>query len=105
MKKVLKRIKMQENDVNYIQALYEDYRAKQDLITMIFELHKFDETDTILCSVPFKSYEKQFAMAKVAYDEGMKIIQEKYITEEYQNSTYQFEINFNEKEMEITTIQ
>ena len=44
-KKIVKTITLEEDIINYVQSIYEDYRAKQDLITMIFELHKNDEDD------------------------------------------------------------
>ena len=59
-KKIVKTITLEEDIINYVQSIYEDYRAKQDLITMIFELHKNDEDDSIIESKPFISYEKKF---------------------------------------------
>ena len=77
MKNYFKQIKLNEDVVDYVQAAFEDYKAKQDLITMIFELHKYDEDYSIIESEPFKYYEKCFMKAKVKYDTIMKEIQEK----------------------------
>ena len=100
-KKIVKTITLEEDVINYIQSIYEDYRAKQDLITMIFELHKNDEDDSIIKSKPFISYEKKFMKVKIAYDTCMKEIQKKYIPDEYKNDNYRFEINFENRKLEI----
>ena len=86
MKNYFKQIKLNEDVVDYVQAAFEDYQAKQDLITMIFELHKHDEDGSVVESAPFKSYEKQFMEAKIKYDTMMSTIQKTYIPKEYQMS-------------------
>ena len=100
-KKIVKTITLEEDIINYVQSIYEDYRAKQDLITMIFELHKNDEDDSIIESKPFISYEKKFMKVKIEYDTIMKEIQKKYIPDEYKNDNYRFEINFENRRLEI----
>lgn len=100
-KKIVKTITLEEDIINYVQSIYEDYRAKQDLITMIFELHKNDEDDSIIESKPFISYEKKFMKVKIEYDTIMKEIQKKYIPDDYKKDNYRFEINFENKRLEI----
>ena len=101
MKEIIKTIPLNDETLNYVQAAFEDYKAKQDLITMIFELHKYDEDYSIIESEPFKYYEKCFMKAKVKYDTIMKEIQEKYIPNEYKAEKYRFEIDFENKELGI----
>lgn len=98
---ILKKISMDKSIVEMLQAYYEDYRAKQDLLTMIFELHKHDEDGSVVESAPFKSYEKQFMEAKIKYDTMMSTIQKTYIPKEYQKDIYRFEVNFDESVVEI----
>ena len=38
---------------------------------------------------------------KIAYDTCMKEIQKKYIPDEYKNDNYRFEINFENRRLEI----
>lgn len=101
MKDYIKVLSLEKEIVDYVQAAFEDYKAKQDLITMMFELHKFDEDDSIIESVPFKAYEKKFMKAKVQYDTIMKEIQEKYIPQEYRKDGNRFEIDFEEENIKI----
>ena len=55
--KIVTKIPVNSEVIEMIQALYEDYRAKQDLLTMIFELHKTDEDGAVIDSKPFETYE------------------------------------------------
>lgn len=100
-KKIIEIIPVEEKIINYVQSIYEDYRAKQDLLTMIFEIHKNDEDDSIIDSKPFNSYEKKFMKVKIAYDAIMKELQEKYIPDKYKEGNYRFEVNFEDKVLEI----
>ena len=100
-KKNIDKISVEKDVINYLQSVYEDYRAKQDLITMIFEIHKNDEDDSIIDSKPFISYEKKFMKIKIEYDAIMKELQEKYIPEEYKKGNYRFEVNFEDGVLEI----
>lgn len=101
MRKDVLTIELKQDMVDLIQAYYEDYRAKQDLITMIFELHKYDEDDSIINSVPFKGYEKKFVEAKVKYDTAMTEVRNNLIPQEYNSERYQFEIDFDTREIRI----
>ena len=101
MKKIIASFPIDLEILDYIQAAYEDYRAKQDLLTMMFEIHKYDEDDSIIDSIPFQSYEKKFMKAKIKYDTIMKEVQTKYIPEEFKRDGYRFEINFEDKVIEI----
>lgn len=100
MKKIT-TLKIDERLLDMVQALFEDYRAKQDIITMLFELHKFDEEATLLNSVSFKAYEGQFREAKIAYDTCMEELRANCIPKEYQEEKYKFEVNFGEKCVDI----
>lgn len=99
--KVIEKIEVKQEIIEMIQALYEDYRAKQDLLTMLFELHKTDEDDTLINSKNFEGYEKKFMKAKIAYDTAMKEIQAEYIPEHYKKTKYQFEVNFVDNTLDI----
>lgn len=99
--KVIDKIEVEPSIIEMIQALYEDYRAKQDLLTMLFEIHKADEDSSVIESKPFETYEKKFMKTKIKYDTAMKELQKKYIPEKYQNSSYRFEVNFEENVLEI----
>ena len=58
--RTIEKIKVNHEAIEIVQALYEDYRAKQDLLTMIFELHKNDTDGSVIDSKPFETYEKKF---------------------------------------------
>lgn len=100
-KNIVKTIPLEEETLNYIQALFEDYNAKRDLITMMFELHKFDDDYSIITSTPFKAYEKEFAKSKIMYDTAMQEIQERLIPDEFKSEKYNFEVKFDEQEIQI----
>lgn len=100
-KEIVEKIPVSKDIIDYLQSVYEDYKAKQDLITMIFEIHKNDEDDTIIDSKPFSSYEKKFMKIKIEYDTIMKELQENYIPEKYKKGNYRFEVNFGDGVLEI----
>lgn len=91
-----------EGVVEQLQSYYEDYRAKQDLIMMLFEMHKNDTDAVIIESKPFLAYEKKFAEAKVYYDTMMEEIRNNYVPKEYQKAQYNFGVNFETNEIEIS---
>lgn len=99
--KVIKKIDVGQGVIEMIQGLYEDYRAKQDLLTMLFELHKLDEDETLINSKNFEGYEKKFMKAKIAYDTAMKELQQTFIPEEFKQPKYQFEVNFIDNTLDI----
>lgn len=101
MREILEKVKVEPKIIEYIQKTYETYRAKQDLLTMIFDLHKEDSTGAIIVSEPFKAYEREFAIAKMEYDTAMKELQKDYIPEKYATSEYTFEVNFQEECLDI----
>lgn len=101
MKEIIKTIPLNDETLNYVQAAFEDYKAKQDLITMIFEIHKYDEDDSVIESKPFASYEKKFMKAKIKYDTIMKELQENYIPEEFKKDGNRFEVEFEDKVINI----
>lgn len=99
--KEITRVECDKNLIEMVQAKFEDYKAKQDILTMLFELHKYDEDNTLIDSLPFKAYEKQFMESKIAYDQVMKIIQETIIPEEYKKDGYRFELDFEQDNIKI----
>ena len=99
--KIVTKIPVNSEVIEMIQALYEDYRAKQDLLTMIFELHKTDEDGAVIDSKPFETYEKKSMKAKIKYDTAMKTLQENYVPEDYRKSNYRFEVNFEDNTVDI----
>lgn len=104
MNTIIKKVKVEKNIVEYVQAAYEDYRAKQDLLAIMFDIHKFDQDDSLVKSVPFKAYEKEFAASKVKYDYIMETVKDKYIPEEYKKESYRFEVNFEDNTLDISEI-
>lgn len=100
-KNVAKKIKLDSTEIARIAAIYEDYIAKKDIITTLFEIHKFDTDDAILNSAPFKSFYKRFTTAKQAYDTLMEEIRQTYIPVENQTSNFNFEVLFQTEEIAI----
>ena len=99
--KEVTRINCKKDIMDLAQARFEDYKAKQDLLTSLFEIHKYDEDDKLIESLPFKAYEKQFLETKIAYDQIMKIIQETIIPEKYKRDGYRFELDFEQGNIKI----
>ena len=99
--RTIEKIKVNHEAIEMVQALYEDYRAKQDLLTMIFELHKNDTDSSVIDSKPFETYEKKFMKTKIKYDAAMKELQENYIPDQYKKGEYTFEVNFEEDTLDI----
>lgn len=89
--------KINEDKLNYCERLYLEYACKKDIITSMFELHKFDNDASVLESIPFKHYEDEFAKAKIAYDIMMKDINDTIVPEEYKKESNRFEIDFQDK--------
>ena len=100
-KNVIEKVKVEHDVIEYVQALYEDYSAKADLITMIFEMHKNDDDDAVISSKPFETYEKKFMKAKIKYDQAMKELQENHVPEKYQVGSLRFEVNFEDDTLDI----
>lgn len=100
--KIEKSIKVESSIIEMIQAIYEDYSAKSDLLTSMFEIHKFDDDGSFIQSKPFKAYEKEFAKAKLQYETTMSELRDKYIPDNYKNSQYKFEVNFENNTIDIS---
>lgn len=98
------KISLEEDTINMIRKYFEEYKARQDLITMLFELHKFDEDSALLDSKPFLAYEKKFAESKVAYDTMMEEIRNTFIPIEYQTDRHNFTVDFNDNCIYITSM-
>ena len=102
--KEIKVIKMNENDVDLLNAAFQEYIAKKDIITSVLEIHAGDDDYSVVKSQAFTHYEKEFAKAKVYYDEMMKAMQEKYGPEDLQKSGFRWEVNFDEHKMIVSEI-
>lgn len=98
------RIKVSEEDMNYLESAFVDYKSKQDIINFVFENHKFDDDDTVVHGKPFKAYEHQFAEAKFKCELVMNEIQEKYLPEDLRKENYRWEADFITKELVVTEI-
>lgn len=102
MEKKVIEIKVEKEMAETLEALFYDYRAKQDIINSVFDLHKYDDDALVVSSVPFKAYEKAFAEAKVKYDEAMDIIQDTYIPQELRDAGCRWEMDFSENKLIVT---
>lgn len=101
MKKIVAKIEMKKDFIELLESYYEDYRAKQDLLVTMFDIHKNDDDDSFISSKPFLGYEKRFMESKIKYDTLMREIRENYIEEKWATSKYNFEVNFEENLIEI----
>ena len=88
--------------IEVLESLYYDYRAKQDIINSVFDLHKYDDDTLVVESAPFKAYEKAFADAKVKYDNAMLEVQNIFIPGDLQERGCKWEVNFDEKKIIVT---
>lgn len=104
MRNLLTEVKMKEEVIDKLEALYTEYRAKQDIINYIFDLHKFDEDDSIIKSSPFRSYEKEFTEIKVKYDEAMKMVSDEIVPKQYRDIGCTWEVDFNENLLKIYSL-
>ncbi len=102
MGKEVIEIKANHEILEYLEALYTEYRAKQDIIQSILDLHKFDEDASVINSVPFKAYEKEFGIGKVKYDKAMDEIRDQYIPKELQDAGCRFEVDFENDLIRVT---
>lgn len=100
--KEIKTVKMTAADVDLLNAAFQEYVAKKDILTSVLDVHANDEDYAVVTSPAFAYYEKEFGKAKVYYDEMMKAMQEKYVPEELQKSGYRWEVKFDEGEMIIS---
>lgn len=104
MEKKETRIKVAEEEMNYLESVFVDYKSKQDIINFIFENHKFDDDDSVIHGKPFKTYERQFAEAKFKCELVMGEIQDKYIPDSLKKENYKWEADFTNKELIVTEI-
>lgn len=104
MNKEIIEIKAEREVLEYLEALYTEYRAKQDIINSVFELRKFDEDAVVIGSTPFKVYEKEFGAAKIKYDKAMDEIRDKYIPQELQEAGCRFEVDFENDVIKVTPL-
>ena len=58
--KEIARIECSKEVLDLAQAKFEDYRAKQDLLTALFEIHKYDEDDLVIKKVIGKNSEGKY---------------------------------------------
>lgn len=104
MEKKSVEIKVDKGMLETLEALFYDYRAKQDIINSVFDLHKFDQDALVVSSVPFKAYEKAFAEAKVKYDEAMDAIRDTCIPQELRDAGCRWEVDFDHSRLIVTPV-
>lgn len=99
---MLKDIALNKETIDYIQSLFLDYKAKQDILNSVFEGHKYDTDSSVIESVPFKHYEKEFAKAKFAFDTCMNNVQEEYIPDDLKGKVSYWEVVFDDGVLRLT---
>lgn len=104
MKKKSVEIKVEKGILETLEALFYDYRAKQDIINSVFDLHKFDQDAYVISSVPFRTYEKAFAEAKVKYDAAMDMVRDTYIPQDLREAGCRWEVDFDESKLIVTPV-
>lgn len=104
MERKVTEINAEKGIIETLEALYYDYRTKQDIINSVFDIHKFDDDSLIVESPAFKAYEKAFAAAKVKYDNVMQKVQDTYIPKELQEAGCKWEVNFDECKIVVTPL-
>lgn len=57
-----------EDTANYLQRLHYEVQSYNAIVDHIFTSHANDVDDSVISSVPFKTYIKQAAEAQMAYD-------------------------------------
>lgn len=97
-------VKVNEEVMNYLEAAYVEYRAKQDILNSIIDLHSYDDNDAVIHSKPFQSYEKQFAEAKFKYDTIMTEVQNSFIPEDVRDAGCRWEADFQNGVIKVTPL-
>ena len=81
-----------------LEANFYEYKAKQDII------NAYDLDASVISSIPFKAYEKQFQESKIKYETIRDIVQDTYVPKEMQEAGCRWEVNFNTETITITQL-
>ena len=87
-----------------LEANFYEYKAKQDIINSVFDTHAYDLDASVISSIPFKAYEKQFQESKIKYETIRDIVQDTYVPKEMQEAGCRWEVNFNTETIVITQL-
>lgn len=101
--KVITTIDINEETRDFVEARFQEYMSYKDMIDTVLGNHKDDEDGGVIQSEPFKEFFKEYRECKVKFDTAMDIIQREFIPEEYQKEKYRFEVDFDNKQIKITT--
>lgn len=104
MEKKAVEIRVEKGMLETLEARYYDYRAKQDIINSVFDLHKFDNDALVVSSAPFRAFEKAFAEAKVKYDAAMDMVRDTYIPQDLLEAGCRWEVDFDEGKLIVTPV-
>lgn len=62
------QLELTQETVDYVQRIGYEVDGYTHIITSLFEQHKNDVDDSVLESIPFKSYQDKFFKAKAEYE-------------------------------------
>lgn len=99
--KEVKRIKLEEADLNYLQRLQYEVGARNNVIATLLENHAMDNSDAVLTSPAFQTYTKQLSELTAELEICKQNISAKYVPEEYRTSSAHWEMDFAYGEMVI----
>ena len=100
--KEIKRIVLEEEDLNYLQRLYYEVGARNNVITTLIENHAMDSNDAVLTSPAFQTYNKQLSELTAEFEIAKQKIGQKYVPEEFRsNNAAIWEADFSTGEMVI----
>lgn len=100
--KEVKRIKLEEADLNYLQRLNFEVGARNNVITTLIENHAADNNDAVLTSPAFQTYSRQLSELTAEFELAKQQIGAKYVPQEYRtNSAAVWEVDFVTGEMVI----
>lgn len=95
-------VNVDESTRDLMQRVWLDYTYKKEIVRGIIEDHKYDDDDSIINSVVFKSYEKQSQECMVAYETACKELTNRYVPEHIKNKQYSWNLDFDKCILEIT---
>ena len=98
-----------EETCNYLRRLSFEVEGRLEIINRLFTIHANDTDASVLTSVPFKTYHKEFEEINAEYslakesltNELMKLVNEKYQTENPVDFDWKIE-NFDDNRALIT---
>ena len=102
MKTEVKRIQVDEKDMNYLQRLNFEVASRNDVITTLIENHALDHDDAVLTSTAFLTYSKQLSELRAELELAKQQISEKYLPDEFKDHpTAIWEADFASSEIAI----